>query len=134
MKRKISGKEFLRDVRAGLTDDELMEKFRITSVTLQYIFRKLIQEGLMTHFEFYARSKLRESELFAAYSDEFEGYLRCPQCGQRLPDDGGECGSCESINLSVKSALPTAIFDYPGPSNSDSPSFQSGIPRKDQLE
>ncbi len=76
MKRKISAKKFLKYVRAGLTDDQLMEKFRITSVILQYIFRKMIQSGLMSQFEFYARSKLRESDLFAAFSAETDGYLR----------------------------------------------------------
>ncbi len=127
MKRKISAKKFLKDVRAGLTDDQIMEKYRIRSVILQYVFRKMIQSGLMTQFEFYARSKLRESDLFTAFSAESDGYLRCPDCGQRLPDDGGECPTCESMYLTVKSLLPTDILDHPGERISDIPKSRMEI-------
>jgi rubrerythrin len=133
MKRRISGKKFLQDVRDGLTDVQLMEKYRIKPVTLQYIFRKLLQEGFMTHLEFYARSELRESELFAAFSDESEGYLRCPQCGQPMPDWGGECPSCESINLTVKSLLPTEISDRPVEAPTNPEPFETALGRKTQF-
>jgi hypothetical protein len=54
-KRKIKAKEFLIDVKAGLTDAELIEKYRISSQGLQSIFSKLIDGGLTTREELFDR-------------------------------------------------------------------------------
>ncbi len=125
VKRTISAKRILKDVRAGFHDDYLCEKYRITPRTLQYIFRKLVQAGLMTDLEFYERSRLTESDVFRAFSEEADGILRCPGCGQTLPEHGGECIFCLTVDSTMKTSPPSEVFDDPGHRGSNL--LQSGI-------
>ncbi len=41
-KRELSAKEIVEDVRAGMSDQDLMDKHRLTSKGLQSVFRKLM--------------------------------------------------------------------------------------------
>ncbi len=45
MSRKISAKEFLADVRAGLTDLGLMDKYDLSIPAIQGLFKKLVESG-----------------------------------------------------------------------------------------
>ncbi len=63
-KRTIWIRTFVEDVRAGLTDAELMEKHRISEKELQLAFRKLVE-----------RHVLDPSELPAVRPDRFEETL-----------------------------------------------------------
>lgn len=93
-KRKIRAKKIAQDVRSGLTDGELMEIYGLTPRTLRYLLTKLVQAGLITDLEFYERSRLTESDVFRAFSDETDAVLRCPNCGQCLPERGEDCVFC----------------------------------------
>ena len=64
VKRTIWIRTFVEDVRAGLTDSELMEKHRISEQELQLTFRKLVE-----------RRVLDPSELPAVRPDWFEETL-----------------------------------------------------------
>jgi hypothetical protein len=55
-KRKITAKDIVADLRSGLTDPELMTKYRLTSRGLQSVFRKLLSAQLITWDEVYGRS------------------------------------------------------------------------------
>jgi uncharacterized protein (DUF433 family) len=44
-KRKISARELLTDVRAGLNDSNLMEKYQLDKEGLQYLLRRLVDSG-----------------------------------------------------------------------------------------
>lgn len=48
MKRALNGREFLSDLHSGLTETELMEKYRITSRCLQSLYRKLLNAGVLS--------------------------------------------------------------------------------------
>jgi transcription initiation factor IIE alpha subunit len=48
-KREINGREIVEDIRLGLTDDEMMEKYRISTQGLRSLFIKLYQAGLITN-------------------------------------------------------------------------------------
>lgn len=110
LKRKIRAKKILQDVRAGLNDNQLIEKYGITARTLQYVFRKLVQAGLMTDLEFYERSKLTESDVFRAFSEEPDAVLRCPDCGEPLPEHGGDCLFCQTIDGTTKNSRTSGVF------------------------
>ncbi len=113
IKRKIRAKKILQDVRHGLNDSQLIEKYEITPRTLQYIFRKLVQAGLMTDLEFYERSRLTESDVFRALSDEPDAVLKCPDCGEPLPEHGEECLFCQTIDGTRKSSAAARAFAKP---------------------
>jgi hypothetical protein len=51
-KRDVNGREIIEDIRLGLTDDELMEKYRLTTQGLRSLFTKLHQTGLITGEDF----------------------------------------------------------------------------------
>lgn len=98
-KRKISARQILADLRAGMTDRELMEKHNCSPESLRYIFKRLVEWGLMTELQYYQRLGLAESDLFRAFSDEPSPVLNCPRCGAHLPEDGQECKFCQSVTL-----------------------------------
>jgi hypothetical protein len=51
MKRCVDGREFVSDMRSGLTETELMEKYRITSRCLQNLYRKLLKANAISRHE-----------------------------------------------------------------------------------
>jgi hypothetical protein len=98
-KRKISAKTVLGDLHKGLNDTQLMERHGLNAVQLQYVFRRLVGAGLMTHLEFYERRGLTDSDLFRAFSDEPHEILRCPDCGLPLQEEGSKCAWCQALRV-----------------------------------
>ena len=54
-KRKISAKDIINDIRGGMTDSELMDKYRLSLKGLQSIFRKLEAVKAIKPSELYGR-------------------------------------------------------------------------------
>jgi len=54
--REISGKWFLKDMRSGMSDHELMDKYRLTEKGLAGVFDKLLELKAITLSELQARS------------------------------------------------------------------------------
>jgi hypothetical protein len=54
-KRKISAKDIITDIREGLTDSELLDKYRLSIKGLQSIFRKLEAVKAIKPSELYGR-------------------------------------------------------------------------------
>ena len=48
MKREVKAKEAIRDIRSGMDDIALMEKYKINDKGLKSLFRKLLAAGLVT--------------------------------------------------------------------------------------
>jgi recombinational DNA repair protein RecR len=96
-KIRIRASEVVRDLRAGMSDPELMEKYRLIPELLQYVFRRLVEAGMMTELEFYERTRLSESTLFRAFSDESGECLKCHRCGRTLTEEE-VCGFCKAIS------------------------------------
>jgi hypothetical protein len=54
-KRQISAKDFLIDLRSGLTDSDLISKYKITPKGLQSALRKLVEAEQLTQTEYRSR-------------------------------------------------------------------------------
>jgi hypothetical protein len=54
-KREIKAKDIIASIRSGLSDKELMEKYKLTPKGLQSVFRKLLAHGLLDRAKFYER-------------------------------------------------------------------------------
>jgi hypothetical protein len=54
-KRVIEAKDIVNDIRSGLSEAELMEKYNLSSKGLQSAFQKLIKGGIMMAEEVYGR-------------------------------------------------------------------------------
>jgi hypothetical protein len=86
-KRKISVEEFTNDVLAGMTDAELMQKYRISRKHLEAMFAKLLQRG-----------ELQAADLTDATQRGLEPTLElaatCPHCGALNLFGTGLCPEC----------------------------------------
>jgi hypothetical protein len=60
VKRKIKGKEFVRDLRKGMADRQLMEKYALSAGQLRSVFSKLVGSGAIDEMELYTRTTLSE--------------------------------------------------------------------------
>lgn len=60
---KISAKEVLKDLRAGLEDNEFMLKYDLTQRQLQSLFRKLIKAGYVSPLELAHRLCVTQSQV-----------------------------------------------------------------------
>ncbi len=66
-KRKIKAKLFVKDLRDGMGDRELMEKYSLSADQLRVIFRKLVDAGAINEMELYMRSSLTDSAITKAF-------------------------------------------------------------------
>jgi len=62
-KLKISANEVLTDLRSGMDDDALMEKYHLNFRQLQRLFRKMIQGGFVSPIELAQRLCVTKSQV-----------------------------------------------------------------------
>lgn len=72
-KRRLSAKEVLRDIRAGMDDAGLMEKYRLAPEGLQSVFRKLVEAGAISQSQLDQRRLEAEKTAHAVQDVPFEG-------------------------------------------------------------
>jgi hypothetical protein len=66
-KRKIKAKPFVRDLRNGMGDRELMEKYTLSETQLHKVFRKLVDAGAIDEMELFMRTSLSDSTITKAF-------------------------------------------------------------------
>lgn len=57
-KKSLSARQVLADIRSGMSDNELMNKYTLSSKGLQSVLAKLVGTGLLKQYELESRSKL----------------------------------------------------------------------------
>lgn len=88
-RRHISSTELVADVKAGLSDSALMEKYQLSEEALQHLFTELVSRG-----------RLKESELDSRHSSQaevLEEMRTCPACAKRYAGSSEECPACGVI-------------------------------------
>jgi rubrerythrin len=94
--KRIKAKEFLSDMRAGMDDAGLMEKYGLSAKGILRAMTKLISEGLMSASELAARRSLAKTVYMPVFNCKFCGDThfskmdKCPRCGSRLKTSSGE--------------------------------------------
>ncbi len=68
-KRKIKAKPFVRDLRNGMGDRELMEKYTLSESQLHKVFHKLVDAGAIDEMELFMRTSLDDSTITKAFVD-----------------------------------------------------------------
>lgn len=86
-KRTIDAREILKDIKSGLSDSELMEKYSLSARGLQSLFQKLQSANLVSREELEDRAPLTERTVTL---DVF----RCPSCGYPQFSRFDECPQC----------------------------------------
>jgi hypothetical protein len=111
-KRKITAREILRDVRSGLSDQDLMEKYTLSAQGLQSVFHKLVTAGVITQAELDDRVPITERTVDlglyicpACGNIQGKEFVICPRCGFTAPGRG-KAGQDERAAASEKK--PTA--------------------------
>ena len=66
-KRKLKAREFLKDVKMGMSDNELMGKYHLTRRALQSALRQLIELRLATPMELSNRLSITTSQVREAF-------------------------------------------------------------------
>ena len=89
-KKKISAKAIMMDLKAGLTDRELMEKYDLSFQGVQDVFTQLTKAGLATQAYFDKRAL----KVAAAQPSEKKEHI-CPYCGYSSPNEFKQCPNCD---------------------------------------
>jgi NADH pyrophosphatase NudC (nudix superfamily) len=87
--KKISAKAIMLDLKDGLSDSELAEKYGLTFQGLQDLFSKLIAAKLATPTYFEKRALSQ-----AAERAESEKTRVCPYCGTQNQKQAQRCSNC----------------------------------------
>jgi hypothetical protein len=61
-KIKINVKNILLDIRSGLSDDDLIEKYNLERKQLPELFKQLVQQGFITHDELIGREIFQSTD------------------------------------------------------------------------
>jgi len=103
---KINARQAATDFRSGMTDTELMDKFKVSAKGLQSLARKLVDAGLLLRSELDARFKTPPRVAEVAWT--------CPACGMPGDKEAAECPNCGVIVAKFKSRL-SEDLDLGGP-------------------
>ena len=66
-KRRIKAKPFLRDLRNGMGDRELMGKYALSESQLHKVFQKLADAGAIDEMELFMRTSLSDTTVTKAF-------------------------------------------------------------------
>jgi hypothetical protein len=66
-KRKIKAKAFVRDLRNGMDDKELMEKYSLSKNQLHKVLHRLVDAGAIDEMELFMRTSLSDSTITKAF-------------------------------------------------------------------
>jgi len=66
-KMKIEAKPFVSDLRNGMGDTELMEKYALSENQLHKVFQKLVDAGSIDEMELFMRTSLSDSTITKAF-------------------------------------------------------------------
>ncbi len=81
-KRKIKAKPFVSDLRNGMGDNELIEKYALSESQLHKVFHKLVDAGAIDEMELFMRTSLSDSTITKAFVET--------QCAVQELEDLGE--------------------------------------------
>jgi hypothetical protein len=68
----IKGKEFVKDIRSGMVDFELIEKYGLTVPDFDRVLGYLVDAGLITKGELQERQQLSDSQILRAFVESCE--------------------------------------------------------------
>ncbi len=105
-KKTINAKEILADIKGGMDDSALMEKYQLSEKGLQSLFKKLVDAGVL---------KQREQDERPSEPEESGKYVwKCSQCGKSQPKPFDQCPECGKIGSRIKTQLSEQVEEIKG--------------------
>lgn len=68
--RRIKGLQLAKDVRAGMGDHTLMQKYKLTAKQLEAVLRALLDADRITAMQLYERTSLSDSQITKAFVEK----------------------------------------------------------------
>jgi|SRR5271157_1221986 len=96
-KRTVDAKEILADIKSGMDDAALKEKYRLSEQRLESVFNKLIAAGVIKQAELDNRTPFHERTMNVVW--------KCPACGKPQTREFEECPECGVIAEKFKNSL-----------------------------
>jgi hypothetical protein len=93
-KRTMNAKELLADIKGGMDDAGLMEKYRLSGDLLQSVFGRLVDMGLLKRHDLEKRTLMSEKSIAIAWE--------CPACGVPQTQAYDECPRCGVVPTKFK--------------------------------
>jgi hypothetical protein len=90
-KRKISAREILADMRAGMTESQLRVKYALTNESLKSVYGKLVAKGVLKEAELPGTKGAGDA---SPPETSRAGHATCPSCNASLPLGEAECPVC----------------------------------------
>jgi len=104
------------EIREGVSDSALMEKYQLSSKGLESLFKKLIGAGAITQAEL-------DSRAIPQHEEDVEIAWKCPACGKPQPQEVAVCPKCGVIvEKFVKRTLAPEVAFYSGDAAGKKPS------------
>ncbi len=95
-KKTVKAKELLADIRAGMDDAGLMQKYGLSARGILKALNRLLWEGLLSPSEITERRSLAKTVYMPVFECrscgdvQFSKVEKCPQCGARIKTLTGE--------------------------------------------
>ncbi len=70
--RTIKGRKFVKDIRSGMTDSQLSEKYGLTVQDFDRVLGYVVDAGLVTKGELQVRQQLSDSQILRAFVESSE--------------------------------------------------------------
>jgi len=65
----IKAKDFIQDLRSGMDDPTLMDKYNLSQDSLQKVFEKLVDADFINVLELHERARLSDTQVTKAFVD-----------------------------------------------------------------
>jgi rubredoxin len=102
-KRTMNAKELLADIKGGMDDAGLIEKYGLSGNLLQSVFEKLVNMGLLKRHDLEKRTLMSEKSIAIAWE--------CPACGVPQTQSYDECPRCGVIAAKFKKSA-VRVWDF----------------------
>jgi hypothetical protein len=109
-KRKINAKPLVEDLRSGMRDEQIMEKYCVSFGQFEKLLWRLLDAGAITEMEVYERTSVSESTVARAFTETREA-LQCAQqqaaakSGEIDPSAEVECTEVVDLNDTTLTAM-----------------------------
>jgi rubrerythrin len=83
---EIDPQQVIKDLRSGMGNAEMMEKYQLSFDALNSLFHRLLSQGLLSASELSIRASVEQTQQMKI--------LTCQTCGKLVFDESDECPEC----------------------------------------
>lgn len=115
-KKTVQVKQVLADIRAGMHDNALMQKYELSPGQLKSLMQKLEDAGLV---------KKPVEELVPEKPSYYDTVFTCPACGLNAPEEFDECPRCGVVPAKYRPSENTGALQSPEKKNDKAMKFNT---------